>query len=174
MLQYSRQVFRLLAAMILFSVMALAPGCSKEDPYPVIPEIEFTGYANLYDTGMYATKGVLTIGFRDGDGDIGLATNDTLYPYNKSGLYYYNYVIAYWELQMGTWVPVDLNPPYSARIPVLTPFGMEKSIRGIIVDTLNLNPVPVFDTIKFELFIYDRALHKSNVIFTPPITVRKQ
>jgi hypothetical protein len=163
----------LFAAAMTGLFLFLASGCSKSDPYPIIPEIEFAGYMNLFDSGQYAKKGVLAINFRDGDGDIGLAINDTNFPYNKGGNYYYNYVIGYWEMQKGTWVKVELDPPYSARIPVLTPGGIEKSISGIIVDTLDLNPAPVFDTIKFELFIYDRALHQSNIIFTPPLTVKK-
>ena len=66
-----------------------------------------------------------------------------------------------------------LTTPLRYRIPDLTPDDRNKAIKGIIVDTIPLNPNPVYDTIQFSMFIYDRALHKSNVVFTPEIIVRR-
>jgi len=148
--------------------------CMKRESFPDIPEIEFAGYLNLYDTGQFARKGVLSITFHDGNGDIGLNARDTSYPYQRGGDYYYNYIINYYEKQNGTFVKIDLDPPLNARIPVLTPDDPNRAIKGIIIDTLELNPHPLYDTIQLELFIYDRALNKSNVVFTPAILLRKQ
>jgi hypothetical protein len=67
-----------------------------------------------------------------------------------------------------------LDPSFNARIPYLTPDDPNKAIKGIIVDTLTLNPAPLFDTIKFKFYIYDRALNKSNVDSTPPIILRRR
>jgi len=62
---------------------------------------------------------------------------------------------------------------HNARIPVLTPDGSNKSIKGEIEDTLFIyNYESEFDTIMFEAYIVDRALHKSNTIETP-IIIRK-
>ncbi len=148
--------------------------CMKKETYPDIPQIEFAGWTSIFDTGQFAKKGILAITFKDGNGDIGLNPGDTFPPYNKQGDYYYNYLIGYFEKQAGEYVKIDLDPPFSARIPVLTPDNPNKAIKGLIVDTLSMNPHPLFDTIRFELYIYDRALHQSNIIYTPDIILRRK
>ena len=165
------------AAAYMFLVILLSAalsGCIKEESYPIIPEIEFLGFVKVYDTGQYAIRGILTISFQDGDGDIGLYDSDTLPPYDKNGQYYYNYVIEYFEKQNGIFVKRELDPSFSARIPYLTPEGATKAIKGVIVDTLPMDPTPVYDTVRFRFFIYDRALHASNADSTPPIILRRR
>ena len=152
----------------------LLTSCMKKEVYPDIPEIAFQNFTTEFDTGMYAKRGYLTISFKDGNGDIGLFPEQNQPPFDTGGLYYYNYIIDYYEKQHGTFVKVVLDPPYNARIPYLTPDDPNKAIKGIIVDTLVLNPRPVYDTVKFKFFIYDRALNKSNVDSTPPIILRRR
>ncbi len=160
-------------AIIAAACAILLPSCLKNEQYPEIPEIAFQSFTLAFDTNNIPRKGYLTISFVDGDGDLGLHPGDTLSPYQKGGDYYYNYVIDYYEKQNGVYVLVPLNPPYHARIPYLPPDDPNKAIKGIIVDTLQMNPYPVYDTIKLKFFIYDRALHKSNVDSTPPIILRR-
>lgn len=157
----------------LMAVVILFSSCLKKESFPDTPQIAFEGITVVFDTGKIAKQAYLVISFQDGDGNIGLYPGDTNYPYNKDGDYYYNYVINYYERQMGKFVPVPLDPPYSARIPYLTPGESGRAIKGIIVDTLTLNPMPVYDTVKFLFFIYDRRLNKSNVDSTPPIILRR-
>ena len=152
----------------------LLSSCMKKEVYPDIPLIAFQGFTEEFDSGMYAKRGILTISFKDGNGDIGLRTDQTQPPFDTTSIYYYNYIIDYYEKQNGTYVKVDLDPSFNARIPYLTPNDQNKSIKGIIVDTLTLNPMPVHDTIKFKFFIYDRAFNKSNVDSTPPIILRRR
>jgi hypothetical protein len=155
-------------------VMIMLPSCMKKESYSEIPEIAYQDYGNMFiDTTGIAKKGVLTISFRDGDGDIGLNSWDTYPPYDTGSIYYYNYYIDYYEKRNGSFVKVDLTVPLRYRIPYLTPDDPNKAIKGIIVDTIPLNPLPVYDTIQFSMYIYDRALHKSNVVFTPEIVVRR-
>ena len=161
--------FSILCCSILFIFF----GCVKQENYPVEPKIEFLSFITLFDTGEYAVKGILNISFTDGDGDIGLSSYQTSPPFDTGSPYYYNYVITYFEKQQGVFVPLDLNPPFSYRIPVLNWEFPGKPIKGTITDTLELNPKPVFDTIRLEAFIYDRALHKSNVISTPEIILKR-
>jgi hypothetical protein len=164
---------RFAAIVLILFGMLVSISCMKQENYPDVPEIGFADWVSFYDTGHYPGAAALTITFKDGNGDIGLNPEDTMPPYNKNGNYYYNYVITYFEKQNGTFVKVDLYPPFSARIPVLTPDYPNKAIKGFIVDTLTMNPKPLFDTIRFELFIYDRALNKSNVVTTPDIVLRR-
>jgi hypothetical protein len=75
----------------------------------------------------------------------------------------------------GTYQEVDLDPSFSARIPILNKEFPGKAIKGVITDTipLYLMPHPPYDTIKFEAYLYDRALNKSNVISTPEIILKR-
>lgn len=148
--------------------------CMKKESYSDIPEIGYYDYFSMFtDTSGVAKKGVLTISFQDGDGDIGLNSWDNYPPFDSASVYHYNYYIDYYEKRNGVFVKVDLTVPLRYRIPYLTPDDPNKAIKGIIVDTIPLNPFPVYDTIQFSMYIYDRALHKSNVVFTPEIIVRR-
>ncbi|MFZ4520826.1 MAG: hypothetical protein ACOYNC_03935 [Bacteroidales bacterium] len=161
-----------------FAVLAigalLLSSCMKKEVYPVIPAIAYQNFTMEFDTGQRPTRGFLTISFKDGDGDIGLRINQTEPPFDTGSIYYYNYIIDYYERQNGTFVKIDLDQTYNARIPYLTPNDPNKAIKGFIVDTLLLNPFPVYDTVKFKFYIYDRALNKSNVDSTPPIILRRR
>lgn len=161
---------------ILFAAAcsAMIYSCMKKESYSDIPQIEFAGYYNIFDTTKIAKIGVLTISFQDGDGDIGLDSWDLNPPFDTGSMYYYNYFIDLYEKKNGIFVKdTTLTTPLRYRIPNLTPDDPNKAIKGFIVDTIPLNPNPVYDTIQFSMFIYDRALHKSNVAFTPEIVVRK-
>jgi hypothetical protein len=159
---------------MIILVIAGLSGCIKQENYPIVPEISLEAYYNVFDTGQYAVGGIMNISFTDGDGDIGLAPNQTNPPYDTAGPYYYNLVITYFEKQNGEFKEIDLDPPFSARIPVLNSRFPGKPIKGVISDTIDLALKPhTYDTIRFEAFIYDRALHKSNVISTPEIILKR-
>ena len=164
-------VFGLVAA---FAAAIVLSSCIKKVVYPDIPAIAFQNFVAVFDTGKVAVRGYLTISFTDGDGDIGLRPEETQPPFDTGSIYYYNYIIDYYEKQNGKFVKLDFSIPFNARIPYLTPLNSNKAIKGIIVDTLMLNPQPAHDTIKFKFYIYDRALHKSNIDSTPPIILRRQ
>ena len=166
--------FIISVSIAVIACMMLFPSCMKKEVYPDTPEIHFQNFVTEFDTGKVAKRGYLTISFKDGNGDIGLRPEEKQPPYDTAGPYYYNFIIDYWEKQNGTYVKLDLLIPLSARIPYLTPADPNKAIKGFIVDTIMLNPRPAHDTIKFKFFIYDRALHKSNVDSTPPIILRRR
>jgi len=154
-------------------VLLLFAGCMKKQSYPDTPQISLLGFETFYDTAWVLRTGILAISYQDGNGDIGLNTGDTFSPYQRGGPYYYNFVIDYFEKQNGVFTKVDLAIPFSRRIPVLTPDDPGRAIKGFIYDTIGLYPPPLHDTIKFEVYIYDRALNKSNVITTPEIILRR-
>ncbi len=153
--------------------MFLISSCVKQEEFSDIPEISPRTFITVFDTGQLAVKGILSFDFQDGDGDIGLNPGDTFAPYNRSGNYYYNLVIRYFEKRDSVYVEVVLDPPFSARIPVLNPDYPGKAIKGFMSDTLAMDPAPDFDTVRFEFFIIDRALNMSNVLITPDIVLRK-
>ena len=178
-----KNLFALLITGLLFSA------CGHEDTYPEIPALEFKSL-------QFGLEGelkifTLTTTFTDGDGDIGYyldRPNDPLFDDSLSD-YYFNYVIALQSKKSGTWIDtiifyevidykvdsidsdndttiVYYNDLASARLPYLTQEGQNKGLKGDIDKTAYL-PYLVGDSIRFRAFIYDRALHKSNEIFTP-------
>jgi hypothetical protein len=62
--------------------------CKKHEVYPIEPVIEFKDFIKIDNGTSIDNKGYLIINFTDGDGDIGLETEDTLPPYNINGDYY--------------------------------------------------------------------------------------
>jgi len=159
----------------LGAFLAVFSGCMKKQNYSVIPQISFLSFENVYDTGQFPKNGILSIYYQDGDGDIGLDKGDTFPPlFDSAGPYYYNFVITYFEKQNGVFIQPVLAFPLSARIPVLTPDDPNKPIKGYIQNTLPMPLPSIHDTIKYEAFIYDRALNKSNVITTPEIILRRK
>ncbi|MBN1337675.1 MAG: hypothetical protein JXA03_00030 [Bacteroidales bacterium] len=150
--------------------------CRKAEEYPVEPVIRLESFVKIFNSsqGIF-DRGIMTLSFTDGDGDIGLGQNDTVAPYD------YNFIIRYFEVQHGDTVEEKLvwfnkitqtydTINHNARIPYLTARGDKKGIKGEIEDTLQIyNYNSGFDTVFFEAYIIDRALHKSNVVVTPPI-----
>ncbi len=152
---------------LLVVVVGALYSCKKSEEFPVIPELKFEEFLKEYDPslGIY-NRGILKVSFTDGDGDIGLRPNDTVPPYK------YNLFINYYEIQNGDTVRVIITDTtdFYARIPMLTPTGSNKSIKGEIEDTLFMyNFNSQFDTIMFDVRLVDRKLHKSNVVKTPLI-----
>jgi hypothetical protein len=158
----------------LAAFLAVFSGCMKKQSFPDTPEISLLGFELLYDHSLVVRTGILSISYQDGNGDIGLNPGDTFSPYQRYGPYYYNFVINHFEKQNGVFHQVFDSIPFSARILVLTPNDPNKAIKGFIIDSIPLYPPPLHDTIKFEVFIYDRALNKSNVIITPEIILRRK
>lgn len=165
----SRLYFFLSALIIL-----LFSSCLKREEYPIEPHIEYINFVKYSNQAGIEDKGTLIFSFTDGDGDIGLTAGDTLAPFNKEGDYYYNLYIFYNELQNGVLTPIDLPLPFHTRLPVITPSGNNKAIKGEMEVKLDIyNPLSTFDTISFDFYLIDRALHKSNMISTPLIVVQK-
>ena len=173
--------------LILVAVLgSILFSCRRIEEYPIEPAITYDNFVLLLNTQTGKTdRGVLSISYTDGDGDLGLDPGDTLPPFDKGSDYYYNILIKYFEKQNGTFVEVPLlswNPDnqqydtitFNGRFPNLTPEHGNKNIKGVIQDTLYVNnPLSDFDTIKYKVSIYDRALHLSNEVETPEIIILK-
>ncbi len=164
--------------LFLFVFLMLIASCSKKEDLPDVPYISFVQSELVFnpDLGIY-DRAVLVFSYEDGNGDIGLTGADTIPPYD------YNLLVDFYELQNGVWKKIVLRwyDPESlkwdtlnmnGRIPVLTPEGNYKGIKGEIYDTVfayNFNSA--FDTVKYRISILDRALNQSNFIESEPIFV---
>jgi len=154
--------------------MIFLSACTKHETYSVIPEITYKSFDKIPTSTGIDNKAYLTISFTDGDGDIGLNPEDTFSPYNPGSPYYYNYIIDYYEQKNDTFVKIDLPITNNSRIPYVKADLAERGIKGEITIELFFNNIMSnADSIRYELYIIDRSLHKSNVITTPSIFVKK-
>ena len=154
---------------ILFLALSFN-GCKKPDEFPLVPFIEFKSIYTTKDDTI-DLKAFVTISFTDGDGDIGYHSresglNDAIFD-DPSSQYYNNFIVKTFILQNGIWNTIDT--PVSARIPYLTPEGPNKALRGEISREFALPIALVQDTLRYDIFIYDRSLNQSNTITTSPI-----
>ncbi len=145
----------LTVVMFLFAVA----GCKKEDDISPIPAITFKSLI-VGNNGIRDTAAILTFSYIDGDGDLGVLSDQTTEPYNLK--------IATYERVNGTFVYLINQDGY---IPNLTPKARNKSISGDITDILQLPLNKTNDTLHYEVYIVDRAGNESNKIITPDIVV---
>ncbi len=158
---------------LLFLIIMVA-GCKKSSDLPDVPIITFKEFRQYQYANGKDSIGVMVFDFTDGDGDLGYREKDTLPPFDKKGQYYYNFRVKYFERQKGIFKEIKLPFDINARIPYLTPEGKNKVLSGNIAMSFFINnPFSTYDTIRFEAYIYDRALNKSNVIQTRDIIVNK-
>ena len=152
-------------------------GCEKLQSESPVPSIQFMSFVK--DTsGVGASVGagaLLTISFKDGNGDVGAANANDSTPYLTLVFYGLN--------EQGAFVryfdPTTQDSSQSSYLlPVIPPpVGKIKTETGSIAIQI---PAPywpigplgiVFHTIRFNIYLKDRAGNKSNVITTPAIQV---
>ncbi len=167
---------------ILFAILIAMAACKKKVEYPIEPKITFDGLFYLMNADSTLTgEVILTIGYTDGDGDLGLDDADTLYPFGPNDPHYYNLIIDYLKWDGNDFVETPLlnwnqqtqsfdTISFNARFKRLVFNDEEASISGVIDYTMMVfNPLSPNDTIKFRAHILDRALHESNTIETDAI-----
>lgn len=167
---------------VLFALLTLT-ACQEKVEYPIEPRITYEGLSYLMEADSTLTgEVVLSIGYTDGDGDLGLDGNDTLYPFGSNDPHYYNLLIDYLKWDGSTFVETPLlswnqqNQSYdtisfNARFKRLVFNDEEKAISGTIEYKMMVyNPISPNDTIKFKVRLIDRALHESNIVETEAIS----
>ena len=143
--------------------------CVKEKKFPPEPKIEFVAFENYSKDSADCI-----INFKDGDGDVGIYSGDTVSGDDFKMKYFY-------KNAAGNFVPYDSDPGtpafdtlfYSYRVPNLTPDGQYKALDGEIRARLRSTPLfsPFHDVVKFEITLRDRAGHISNIVTSSEITV---
>lgn len=154
----------------------LSYACIETDPVSPVPEITFTSIelGIVYDPKLEQEimVGTLKFEFQDGDADFGIyediAADSTLPDSIRFNLFlidYYKLDGIYYLIEHDTNNP----PPYYTIFynPKFDRVGQNKTVKGNI--TLTLTDIPEYDTIKYDFFIRDRALHISNIESTPDL-----
>ena len=154
-----------------FVILLAFSACIKKKDYPTTPVIAYKDFVNFG-----ADSGFFTLKFTDGDGDFGLNPEDTTGNYGKNSAYYYNLYMKYlYKKADGTWSAYfNPNPMvndtqyYKFRVPFILQTGKDKSQDGEVrVKLTELRPSSTHKAIKYVLYIYDKALHQSNVVTSP-------
>lgn len=152
------------------AVVLLLAACRPEEKFPVEPKLEFRSFQQFGDSAS------LVVYFTDGDGDVGLDAGETQAPFDTASAYYHNFFVEHYQRVDGEWLhypfPEDMQMYY--RIPRLTPTGQNKVLEGEIA--LAINPFPLFvapgaDTVRYTVYMVDRALHHSNTVVTSEIVI---
>lgn len=146
-----------------------ASGCLPDPAYPDEPTLSFISFDEDPSGGRE-----LVMAFTDGDGDFGLDQPDTLAPdFCATCPYHQNLHCEYEELRDGTWTWIPLDPnagqvPFYYRIPRVTPSGANPALNGTIaVQMPTWHLATPYDSMRFRLTIWDRALNASNEVITP-------
>ncbi len=168
------------------SLLLLASGCREEPSYPDEPEITF----NRVDQFTYTKNRivfdslVVVVDFQDGDGDLGLRRKpngdgdpDFKPPFDQASQTFNNFFVNLQVKRGNTYVPYPFASEFlnlNGRFPRLAPDDKREVLEGQVKYTLTNFSNDIFDprdTVRFEIFIYDRALHKSNVVYSNDIVL---
>jgi hypothetical protein len=159
---------------IVYIIIFAFSSCEKVPKYSKIPQISFEGFEikrDIYNSlsHVYGDSVTIKINYKDGDGDLGLSTNDL----NSYG---YNYILDVEERINGEYQELVLDPPLNGKFPKLSTDNVVGPIEGVLNYTVFFPhnfPISPDDTLKFNIKILDRASNESNIITTPSIVVYK-
>ncbi|MCU0390311.1 MAG: hypothetical protein MUE81_04275 [Thermoflexibacter sp.] len=168
----------------------IATACFREPNYADTPAIAFESIRNT-PINSSSDSVIITIAYQDGDGDMGLASTDTMPPFQRTASngqpnqFFNNYFLNIYKRVNGRYVPVIFNEPsftLNSRYPRLNG-SRQSAIEGSLRFT-----VPFFyglfsaysprinrnDTIRFDVQVVDRALNKSNIVETTDIIMGRR
>ncbi len=167
---------------MLSIIFGIIYSCVKTEPVSPIPHITFESF-QLYDSidsleNPYKV-GELKFKFIDGDADLGIKT---LFDSTKTSSYNYNiFLFPYMKLN-GKYIKIEIDTTDTAVTPPpfyrlvddskLDRVGQDKIIKGIIKIDIPYHIIPPYpgsDTIRYEFYIIDRAMNKSNIDTTTDI-----
>jgi len=155
----------------LMFIATIVTSCFKNEEYPIEPIISDPVFLFSGDSAQ------LSFSFTDGDGDIGLAPEDTLAPFNPDSYFHYNLHVDYYEKddingwQRGRDLEGD-SIVFQYRLKPIVVKGKARGIKGTM-DVVMVNFANPFsdqsDTIRYTIKLIDKALNESNVLETEPI-----
>ncbi len=151
---------------LFLAIPCLVFSCIDRPEFPSEPYIELKDFYILTDQQTGKDQAVIVLSFTDGEGDIGLSENDTVYPFQREGDYYNNFIMNILKKE-GT---DTLRLEYNLRIPPINPDEYEQPLSGEIYVEIQvdiLRAVLPDNKFQFEVFIYDKALNRSNMLTSP-------
>ena len=162
------KIFTIKISLCLILILSLFNACKKPVSYPDTPSIKYESFEIIDSIDALDEEmkyGILLFSFIDGDGDIGLNSDDTVAPFDTSSIYYNNLFITMMEFKNDSLKEVKLTTPLNFRIrPRFESSGQNKTLKGKIKVKLEYNNIFLskYDTIKYYFYILDRDHHQSN------------
>lgn len=160
---------------LLFTVILFAfNSCRKESSFSEIPALVFKEYKIFGNDSLH-----LIFSFTDGDGDLGITEGDTFPPFNPAAFSYNNLFLYYQSMNADSTFNYFIQSlpnnqtdslKWRFRYRNITPTGQRKVLEGDITATLK-SPfrITIHENYRYEIFMFDRALRKSNIIYSPLI-----
>lgn len=143
-----------------FSLVLSLAACRDDDEFSKIPELFFRDFQKTSNT-----TAVWSLGFTDGDGDIGVRNdNDPA-----------NFIVTIYRIDNGveTAIP-DSVVDSDYRIPVVRNIPTSNGVEGEFKFTLETSAYllfnPPIDSMYISGFVRDRANNESNIVRTPVFT----
>ncbi|MFO7842841.1 MAG: hypothetical protein R6V16_03450 [Bacteroidales bacterium] len=154
--------------LFLFSLLFMLLSCDKEEQYADTPEIKFKSFTLAEETenGFENIIGRLKFSFVDGDGDIGLDPNEES-ANDTTTTEVYNTFISRFYKENNQFVR---DTTISYIIPYMEGGVYREYLKGEIEIKIYFTDI-AHDTLTFDFYIYDRAMHKSNTESTPEIII---
>lgn len=184
---YTHFFYKAIIVMLIAGLASLA-SCEiiKGPNFNNTPSISFNRF-NVYRNYIESKLGnrvdsvVIVIKFQDGDGDLGLTSderdnNPEFKQFLADGTpnkYWYNYFVRAFRRTDGEFVEFFPNPSFSGAFPPLKPDGKPGPIEGDLEYGLSfpLFNSPANDTLRFEIQIVDKKKNESNIIRTDPVVI---
>lgn len=164
-------------ALLFFTfVVFCLSSCYKEPSFSLEPSIEFNSIRKFIRIDQFTTAKkdsvVMTIKFQDGDGDLGLNTEEIGKAQQTNN---FNYVIKSYRRVKGNFQEYQSLIPISGFFPRLKDDGKVGPIEGTLSYSMNFEHafIPKKDTVKFQIHIKDRAGNTSNVVDTEQIILNE-
>ena len=158
-------VIVILSAFALFS-------CGKFESLPPEPHIEYKSFS-VFDTtdilGNSIKGGRLNLYFEDGDGDLGLEA-----PFEDAEADTINFFVTLYRMTDGQLSQAPDNDPYKTtgfRIPYMERTGRNKILKGNISVIFFYLFYTEEDTIRYDVYLKDRAGNISNSVSSSVIPV---
>lgn len=153
---------------LLIAILIAAASCSDVETYSEIPKLEFVKVF-LADTtdkelGNKEKLQEITLHITDGDGNLGLNRGeaDSLN----------NLFITMYKKEQGQYV-LATDTIFKYRIPYKQPIGQNKYLRAEVIVSHTTPQIKIdYDTVRYEIYVQDRADNLSNTITTCDIPIR--
>ena len=155
----------------LLFIVVLLSSCLKQEDFPNRPDVNYIGFfPNPAATSKADSLGFVKFEFTDGDGDLGLSDADSEGEFALGEPYYYNLFVRYFEKQNGTFTEVVPPLPFNVRFKRLSSVGgSNSSIQGEMDVRVYADITSTYDTVRYEMYIVDRAKQHSDTLVTEAI-----
>ncbi|MBN2348979.1 MAG: hypothetical protein JXJ22_09090 [Bacteroidales bacterium] len=166
---------------VVVLIIVLTTACQPIEKVSPVPEIEFKSFdlSERIDPTLENKEivGELEISFIDGDADLGVyeevAADTTLPDSIRKNLFLTIFEKVdgnYFEIEADSTLPDNFYTiPYDEKLDRV---GQNKTVKGIIKVDISFFFEPPYDTMRYEVYIRDRALNKSNVVTTTDFAVK--